>query len=301
MYAKIFRQMYDGTLATNGPWQALVAFQQLLVLANDAGEVDMTVSAIARVTTIPREILEIGIAKLMEPDPESRTPSEDGRRLVPLSEHRSWGWRIVNYLKYRAIQKEEERREYHRNYYHEKRKTKGFQTSQQFSTASTDSTDTEADAEAEAEAEEKEGSTSFDFAKESSAKPHPSVSVPAQEPPRKAPRRPHAAIKQSVPIDTLTKAGFDAETAAEFIATKAARKAPLTPRAWADHLRESEKAGWTPQQAAEKVMAKTWKGFEAKYVAGEQHPPNACRSGFSASRLAETQRLLGHKQGVIDV
>ena len=30
MYVKIFSQIYDGTLCTKGPWQALVTFQQLL-------------------------------------------------------------------------------------------------------------------------------------------------------------------------------------------------------------------------------------------------------------------------------
>jgi hypothetical protein len=73
-----------------------------------------------------------------------------------------------------------------------------------------------------------------------------------------------------VAVSVLVDAGFDEKTAEEFIATKADRKAPLTPRAWKDHLREAEKAGWTAQEAAEKVMAKTWKGFEAKYVEGER-------------------------------
>lgn len=69
--------------------------------------------------------------------------------------------------------------------------------------------------------------------------------------------------------DVLVAAGFDAQTAAEFIEHKASVRAPLTARAWADHCREATKAGWSPLQAAEKVMAKGWKGFEAKYVAGE--------------------------------
>lgn len=47
-------------------------------------------------------------------------------------------------------------------------------------------------------------------------------------------------------------------------------KAPLTARAWADHVREAQKAGWSAVEAAEKVMAKSWKGFEAKYVANER-------------------------------
>lgn len=80
-------------------------------------------------------------------------------------------------------------------------------------------------------------------------------------------RAPPAVV---VPVAELVAEGFDPAVAAEFIAHKAAVKAPLTARAWADHLAESRKAGWTPQQAAEKVMAKAWKGFEAKYVAGQQ-------------------------------
>lgn len=73
-----------------------------------------------------------------------------------------------------------------------------------------------------------------------------------------------------VSVDVLVAVGFDEATAGEFIAYKAGRKAPLTARAWADHMRESQKAGWTPLAAAEKVMAKHWRGFEASYVAGEQ-------------------------------
>ncbi len=120
MYAKIFSQIYDGTLCTKGPWQALVTFQQMLVLADQDGGVDMTPEAISRRTTIPLEIIRMGIKELCEPDPESRSPDEDGRRLLPLREGRSWGWTIVNYKRYRQLQRESERREYHRNYWHKR-------------------------------------------------------------------------------------------------------------------------------------------------------------------------------------
>jgi hypothetical protein len=121
MYAKIFTQIYDGTLCTRGPWQALVTFQQLLVLADQDGNVDMTAEAIARRTTIPAEIIRIGIEALMLPDPESRTPTEEGRRIVPLSEGRTWGWHVVNYEHYRRLKREEDRRDYHREYWRNKR------------------------------------------------------------------------------------------------------------------------------------------------------------------------------------
>src|SRR5690242_15776897 len=121
MYGKIFSQIYDGTLATRGPWQALITFQQLIVLDNKNGEVEMTAEVIATRTTIPLEIIQIGLAALSQPDPESRTPTEEGRRIVLLSPRRSWGWRIVNYGHYRQIRNEEERREYHRLYMRKKR------------------------------------------------------------------------------------------------------------------------------------------------------------------------------------
>jgi hypothetical protein len=82
--------------------------------------------------------------------------------------------------------------------------------------------------------------------------------------------------KKNVPlcvaVSVLVDNGFDESTANEFIDYKSRMKAPLTARAWADHLAESAKAGWRPLAAAEKVMAKSWKGFEAKYVANEAKP-----------------------------
>lgn len=132
--------MYDGTLARRGPWEALVTFQQLIVLANKRGEVDITADAIARRTTIPLAIIEKGIKHLLKTDPESRTPALQGRRIVPLSPERKWGWRIVNYEHYNRIRSEEERTEYHRQYYHSKRKNVETQHSTADLRVSTDST-----------------------------------------------------------------------------------------------------------------------------------------------------------------
>lgn len=112
MFGKLFVSMYDGTLASNGPWQALVTFQQLIILADQDGNVDMTPQAIARRTSIPLNIITEGLVELAKPDPFSRTPDEQGRRIVLLEDHRPWGWRLVNYEKYRQQRKAEDRREY---------------------------------------------------------------------------------------------------------------------------------------------------------------------------------------------
>jgi len=161
MYAKIFAQIYDGTLCTNGPWQALVTFQQMLVLADQEGNVDMTAGAIARRTTIPLDIITLGIEELEKPDPDSRTNTEGGRRIVRVMADRAWGWRIVNYKHYRALRREEDRRDYHREYWRNNRST----SRRDDSTDTRDSTTTQqpqqnqpiAEAKAEAEAEAKAG------------------------------------------------------------------------------------------------------------------------------------------------
>ena len=121
MFGKLFASMYDGTLATRGPWQALVTFQQMIVLCDRTGIVDMTADALSRRTTIPLDIIKIGITALEQPDSESRSPELDGRRIVRLSGSRDWGWQIVNHDKYRKIRSEDERREYMANLMRERR------------------------------------------------------------------------------------------------------------------------------------------------------------------------------------
>ena len=118
-YGKIFTQIYDGSLY--GQWEALVTFQQLIVLSNKDGEVDMTPQAIAARTSIPLDIITRGLEQLAAPDERSRTPDEQGRRIVLLDTHRNWGWRIVNFAKYRDIRSAEERREYFREWKRAKR------------------------------------------------------------------------------------------------------------------------------------------------------------------------------------
>ncbi len=122
MFAKIFAQIFDSSLADN--YQHRHVFMDLLVLADSDGVVDMTPEAIARRTNMPLEIVQQAIAALSAPDPRSHSPGEDGRRLLPLDERRAWGWQIVNYHHYRKIKDEESRREYFREYRQKERESK---------------------------------------------------------------------------------------------------------------------------------------------------------------------------------
>jgi hypothetical protein len=109
MYGKIFSSMYDGSLY--GQWEAIVTFQQMIVLADAEGYVDMTPQALAARTSIPLEIIQKGIELLLSPDKYSRTPDCDGRRIELVDDARPWGWRVVNHRKYRQMASAEEKRE----------------------------------------------------------------------------------------------------------------------------------------------------------------------------------------------
>ena len=119
MYGKIFDSMYDSTISAN--WQGMVTFQQMIVLKDQNGIIDMTPPALARRTGIPLDIIEKGIEYLESPDPYSRTPDYDGARIVRLDEHRPWGWFIVNHKHYRELSTRADKSEYDKKRYEKKK------------------------------------------------------------------------------------------------------------------------------------------------------------------------------------
>lgn len=112
MYVKLFASLYQGTL--RGHPDEILVFTNLLAHADQQGIVDKHWRAIADETGLPRERVEAAIKNLEMPDTESRSPENEGRRIIPLDGHRQWGWSIVNYGKYRAIRNEDDRREQNR-------------------------------------------------------------------------------------------------------------------------------------------------------------------------------------------
>jgi hypothetical protein len=100
MAAQILPAMFDGSLRDD--WRALVTLQQLLILCDAEGRIEMTAQAIAARTGIPLDLIIEGIAALEQPDPQSRTPDFEGRRIARLDPRRVWGWRIINFRKYQT-------------------------------------------------------------------------------------------------------------------------------------------------------------------------------------------------------
>ena len=108
VFGKIFTQIFDSSIAEN--YEMRLVFQDMIVLADVNGVVDMTPEALARRTNVPLDLVKKSLARLEAPDPKSRTPDHNGIRIKRLDDHRDWGWVIVNYQTFRQIASEEQRR-----------------------------------------------------------------------------------------------------------------------------------------------------------------------------------------------
>lgn len=86
-----------------GKSDPLFVFVNLLTHSDQHGIVDRHWRAIADETGLSQERITKAIEFLESPDHESRTPDEEGRRIVRIDTHRAWGWRIVNHTKYRDL------------------------------------------------------------------------------------------------------------------------------------------------------------------------------------------------------
>lgn len=148
MYAKVFRSLWDGTLAESWEGWSLLVF--LMAHADPDGFVDMTPASIARRSGIPLEAVERALELLEQPDPMSRSAAEDGRRLVRVNPGRPWGWRIVNYRSYRGVVDAETQREQAR----ERQRARRGRMSREVTQGHGQSPQAEAEAEAAAEGTE---------------------------------------------------------------------------------------------------------------------------------------------------
>lgn len=73
----------------------------MLALQDKNGNIDMTPQYISAITGMPVDDLLGCIERFMQPDPASRSDTEDGRRLTLIDPSRPWGWHVVNCMKYR--------------------------------------------------------------------------------------------------------------------------------------------------------------------------------------------------------
>lgn len=98
-YTPAFNTIFTGTL--HGQWPDVGLWLCLLALSDKHGHVDCTPQYIASVTGLAVTAVTECIERFMQPDPHSRTPAQEGRRLELVDPHRPWGWKIINHGKYR--------------------------------------------------------------------------------------------------------------------------------------------------------------------------------------------------------
>lgn len=107
MFVKLHNQILDSSIADNRKLRHF--FIDLLLCSDQEGVVLMTKNAIASRIRAPVEEVEWGLGELQKPDPESRTPDNEGKRIAPLEGH-GHGWKILNYQMYRGLKSAEQLR-----------------------------------------------------------------------------------------------------------------------------------------------------------------------------------------------
>lgn len=113
MYGKIFDSIFDSSIMEEDIHIRYI-WMCMLTAADKEGFVDATIPALARKFNVDETLMGKSIEAFLAPDPSSRTPDADGRRIEPIRE--SFGWHIINYEKYRNLRTTEDRREYQRKY-----------------------------------------------------------------------------------------------------------------------------------------------------------------------------------------
>ncbi|MCZ6507738.1 MAG: hypothetical protein O7A04_06800 [Acidobacteria bacterium] len=244
-FAKLYRSIFSSSIMEADPVTRLV-WSYLLALGYPTGKVDATPISLSRRFNLPLADVKASLAALSEPDPSSRTPDEDGRRIVLLDKHRDWGWQIVNFEKYLA---KRDRAAYQAEYYKKRKDLQGAvgaDTGDEIqpvdkveSTSSTDSTHKiEIEIEIEKRSEEEAATAAGD---------------PGEFYPQPQPRDGGRASDLSFPVELL-----QAIPDIQELWAKSARKRKLSKKGVSIEAQQEqidELAAWIPKFGADEVRA----------------------------------------------
>lgn len=105
-YTKLFNSIITSTIWTEDD-KTRILWITMLALADKNGEVQASIPGLARVAGMSVECCEVAIGKFLAPDPYSRTPDDEGRRIEVID----GGWALLNHGKYREMASREEQKE----------------------------------------------------------------------------------------------------------------------------------------------------------------------------------------------
>lgn len=146
MYGKHFTSMYSGSMVGSGA--CVFAVWGFVISHAIDSRVELNPKLLSAIIGEPEETIRLAIAKLMEPDDESRSKVNDGRRLIREGQFQYF---VPTWENYRKIRQEEERREYNREMQRKHRASKNVNDNKHCQDSSAMSAHTEAEAYSEEE------------------------------------------------------------------------------------------------------------------------------------------------------
>jgi len=105
-YTKLFNNILTSTIWGEDVQTRLV-WITMLAMADKNGEVQATIPGLARMAVVDLDACRAAVAKFLQPDPDSRTQDDEGRRIEEIE----GGWVLLNYAKYREMASEADRKE----------------------------------------------------------------------------------------------------------------------------------------------------------------------------------------------
>jgi hypothetical protein len=115
-FTKLFSSITESTVWCE-PDRTRLVWICMLSMADRLGRVWASVPGLANRARVPVDDVRIAIETFLSPDPDSRTPDYEGRRIEVID----GGWRLLNHEKYRNIRDEESILESKRKYINKRR------------------------------------------------------------------------------------------------------------------------------------------------------------------------------------
>lgn len=100
-YTKLFASITKSTIWSE-PMATRIVWITMLAGCNRSGEYYASVPGLARDANVSLSECEAALATLLAPDPYSRTPDNEGRRIEPIDR----GWQILNHAKFDRMRSE---------------------------------------------------------------------------------------------------------------------------------------------------------------------------------------------------
>lgn len=102
-YTKLFNSIVTSTIWTEDD-KTRIVWITMLALSDQNGEVHASIPGLSRLSAVPIEDVERALEKFVSPDPYSRTPDNEGRRIAKID----GGWELLNHAKYRKMASKED-------------------------------------------------------------------------------------------------------------------------------------------------------------------------------------------------